>query len=62
MKITKNIYLKNFNYQNSQKKKIIKLLKELIIEKNFVIKSMTNSYKNAYNKNFCQSIKKFEVN
>ena len=43
MKITKNIYLKNFKYKTS-KNKILKLFKKLLRENNPVLYSMTKNY------------------
>ena len=48
MKISKNIYLKEFKYKKN--KKIIFILKKLISEKNLVISSLGKSYSYSYNK------------
>ncbi len=57
MKISKNIYLKEFKYKKN--KKIILTLKNLINEKNSVISSLSKSYKYSYNKKLLNKLKKY---
>ena len=57
MKISKNIYLKEFKYDSN--KKIYKILKKLINEKNSLISSLSNTYKYSYNKQFINKLKKY---
>ena len=57
MKISKNIYLKEFKYGSN--KKIYTILKKLINEKNSLISSLSNTYKYSYNKKFINHLKKY---
>ena len=57
MKISKNIYLKEFKYKKN--KKIILILKKLINEKNTVINSLSKSYNYSYNKKLLNKLKKY---
>ena len=57
MKISKNIYLKEFKYGSN--KKIYTILKKLINEKNSLTSSLSNIYKYSYNKNFINHLKKY---
>ena len=57
MKISKNIYLKEFKYVRN--KKIYTILKKLINEKNSLTSSLSNIYKYSYNKNFINHLKKY---
>jgi glucose-6-phosphate isomerase len=54
---TKNILFQNFKIQKSNKK-IKKLLISLLKEKNEIIKSLSPSYKNSYNKKIIKKLKK----
>ena len=56
MKISENIYLKNFKYHS--KKKILTILKKLDNENNPIINSLSRSYKYSYNKKLLQKLKK----
>ena len=57
MKISKNIYLKEFKYKKN--KKIILILRKLISEKNSVISSLGKSYNYSYNKKLLNKLKKY---
>ena len=57
MKISKNIYLKDFKYNS--KNKIIKIFNKLINENNPIINSLSKSYKYSYNKKLLQRLKKY---
>ena len=57
MKISKNIYLKEFKYKKN--KKIILILRKLISEKNPVISSLGKSYSYSYNKKLLNKLKKY---
>ena len=57
MKISKNIYLKDFKYNS--KNKIIKIFNKLINENNPIIDSLSKSYKYSYNKKLLQRLKKY---
>ncbi len=57
MRISKNIYLKEFKYNKN--KKIILIFKKLINEKNSIISSLKKSYKYSYNKKFVNKFKKY---
>ena len=57
MKISKNIYLKEFKYKKN--KKIILILRKLISEKNSVISSLGKSYIYSYNKKLLNKLKKY---
>ena len=57
MRISKNIYLKEFKY--NKKKKILLILKKLINEKNEIISSLKRSYRYSYNKKFLNKLKKY---
>ena len=57
MKISKNIYLKDFKYNS--KNKIIKIFNKLINENNPIINSLSKSYKYSYNKRLLQRLKKY---
>ena len=57
MKISKNIYLKEFKYKKN--KKIILILRKLISEKNSVISSLSESYSYSYNKKLIKKLKKY---
>ena len=57
MKISKNIYLKEFKYKKN--KKIILILRKLISEKNSVISSLGKSYSYSYNKKLLNKLKKY---
>ena len=57
MKISKNIYLKEFKYKKN--KKIILTLKKLINEKSTVINSLSKSYSYSYNKKLLNKLKKY---
>ena len=57
MKISKNIYLKEFKYKKN--KKIILILRKLISEKNLVISSLGKSYSYSYNKKLLNKLKKY---
>ncbi len=57
MKISNNIYLKEFKY--NKKKKIILILKKLINEKNSITNSLSKSYKYSYSKKFLNRLKKY---
>ncbi len=57
MKISKNIYLKEFKYNKNLK--IISILKKLIKEKNPVISSLGKSYVYSYNRKFLNKLKKY---
>ena len=57
MKISKNIYLKDFKYNS--KNKIIKIFNKLINENNPIINSLSKSYKYTYNKKLLQRLKKY---
>ena len=58
MNITKTIYLKGFKNKKSNKR-IIKIFKKLIEEKNEIIKSLTKTYKNSYTNKFLTKYKKY---
>ena len=55
MKISKNIYLKDFKYNS---KKNLTILKKLDNENNPIINSLSRSYKYSYNKKLLQKLKK----
>ena len=57
MKISKNIYLKEFKYKKN--KKIILILRKLMSEKNSVISSLGKSYSYSYNKKLLNKLKKY---
>ncbi len=57
MKISKNIYLKDFKYNIENK--IIKIFNKLINENNPIINSLSKSYKYSYNKRLLQRLKKY---
>ena len=57
MKISKNIYLKDFKYNSENK--IIKIFNKLINENNPIINSLSKSYKYSYNKKLLQRLKKY---
>ena len=57
MKISKNIYLKEFKYKKN--KKIILILRKLMSEKNSVISSLGKSYNYSYNKKLLNKLKKY---
>ena len=57
MKISKNIYLKEFKYNKNLK--IISILKKIIKEKNPVISSLGKSYVYSYNRKFLNKLKKY---
>ena len=57
MKISKNIYLKDFKYNIENK--IIKIFNKLINENNPIINSLSKSYKYSYNKKLLQRLKKY---
>ena len=57
MKISKNIYLKEFKYKKN--KKIILILRKLISEKNSVISSLSESYSYSYTKKLIKKLKKY---
>ena len=57
MKISKNIYLKEFKYKKN--KKIILILRKLISEKNSVVSSLGKSYSYSYNKKLLNKLKKY---
>ena len=54
MKISKNIYLKDFKYNSENK--IIKIFNKLINENNPIINSLSKSYKYSYNKKLLQRL------
>ena len=56
--IFKNFKIKNFNL--NQKKKISKILKNLLSEKNEILNSLDSSYKSSYSKSFLLKLKKFK--
>ena len=58
--LSKNIFFKNFDYKtpNKQNKKISLILKELITEKNQIIKSLSSSYTDSFNKKLVLKFKK----
>ena len=58
MNITKTIYLKGFKNKKSNKR-IIKIFKKLIEEKNEIIRSLTKTYKNSYTNKFLTKYKKY---
>ena len=55
MKISENIYLKNFKYHS--KNKILTILKKLDNENNPIINSLSRSYRYSYNKKLLQKKK-----
>ncbi len=57
MKISENIYLKEFKYKKN--KKIILILRKLISEKNSIISSLSKSYNYSYNKKLLNKLKKY---
>ena len=60
MNISKTIFLKGF--QNKKlKKNILKLFKDLIISESQILRSLSKSYTNSYNKNFVLKYKKFST-
>ena len=58
MTLTKNIKFKNFRLIKTQKK-IRNLLKKLLNEDNQILKSLSKSYKDSYNKNTLSKLKKY---
>ena len=58
--LSQNISYKNFNSNNHNKKKIIKIFKKLIKTPNQVLFSLSSSYKNSYDKKFITKLKKFK--
>jgi glucose-6-phosphate isomerase len=61
--LSSNIIFKNFKIKNSnlnQKKKILKILKNLLSEKNEILNSLDSSYKSSYRKSFLLKLKKFK--
>ena len=61
--LSSNIIFKNFKTKNSnlnQKKKISKILKNLLSEKNEILNSLDSNYKSSYSKNFILKLKKFK--
>jgi len=57
MKISEDIYFKEFKYNRNKKIKLS--LKRLINEKSFIINSLSKSYKYSYNKKFLNKIKRY---
>ena len=57
MRISKNIYLEEPKYNNN--KRILKILRKLINEKNSLTSSLSKSYKYSYNKKFINKLKKY---
>ncbi len=55
--LSKNIKLRNFDYKFNNKK-IKKELKNLLSENNEILKSLTPTYKNQYNKSLIRKLKK----
>ena len=61
--LSSNIIFKNFKTKNSnsnQKKKISKILKNLLSEKNEILNSLDSNYKSSYSKNCILKLKKFK--
>ena len=58
MKISKNIDFKNFKKKKTDKK-ISKFLNKILEEKNEILKSLGQDYKNSYNKRFISKFKKY---
>ena len=60
MKLTKNIYFKNFRLVNS-KKKIQNLLTKLLKEENEILKSLSKLYQNSYDKKIIYKYRKYKI-
>ena len=58
MKITKEIYFKNFKKKKNDNK-ILNLLNKLLLEDNSILKSFKESYKDSYKKNIILKLKKY---
>jgi glucose-6-phosphate isomerase len=58
MKITKEIYFKNFKKKKNENK-ILNLLNKLLLEDNSILKSFKESYKDSYKKNIILKLKKY---
>ena len=60
MRLTNNIFFKNFKIVK-EKKNIRRLLSEIIYSKNEIINSLKKSYKNSFEKNKIQNLKKYSI-
>ena len=58
MKLSQNIYFKDFKYKKV-KKKILNFLKEILSQENQIIISLGNSYKDSYGKKLIKKLQKF---
>ena len=58
MKISEDIYFKEFKRKKINKK-LLKLLDDIIGKENQILKSLTNFYKNSYSKNTISKLKKY---
>ena len=58
MKISEDIYFKDFKRKKINKK-LLKLLDNIIGKENQILKSLTNFYKNSYSKNTISKLKKY---
>ena len=61
MKLTNNIYYQNFKSKKKDKK-IQKLLKNFLHTKNHILKSLSKSYKDSWNKKIKFNLNKYKNN
>jgi len=60
MRLTNNIFFKNFKIVK-EKKNIRRILSEIIYSKNEIINSLKKSYKNSFEKNKIQNLKRYSI-
>ena len=60
MNISKTIFLKGFR-NKKLKKNVLKIFQDLITSESQILRSLSKSYTNSYNKNFVLKFKKFST-